>query len=48
MNGQPVQMPSPAVMKNNTTFVPLRFIAEALGAKLDWKTSNKLLAITRE
>lgn len=29
------------VIRNNRTFVPLRFVAEALGAEVDWDSSNQ-------
>jgi hypothetical protein len=48
VNGKQVQMPSAATMKNESTFVPLRFIAEALGAKLVWDDSTQAATITRE
>lgn len=48
LNGNPVQLASQVTKRNGTTFVPLRFIAEALGAKLEWKVDNKILTVTRD
>jgi uncharacterized protein YxeA len=36
INGKEVQMGAPADVMNNRTFVPIRFIAEALKQKVEW------------
>lgn len=36
VNGQLVSLDVPATIENGRTLVPLRFISEALGAKVDW------------
>lgn len=36
VNGQTKQMDTVALEKQNRTFVPLRFVSEALGAKVNW------------
>ncbi len=36
VNGRVVEMDQPTILKDNRTLVPLRFIAEAFGAKVDW------------
>ncbi|MCM3760968.1 stalk domain-containing protein [Alkalihalobacillus oceani] len=36
INGQLVSLDVPATIENGRTLVPLRFISEALGAKVDW------------
>ena len=36
VNGQTKQMDTVAQQKQNRTFVPLRFVSEALGAKVIW------------
>jgi len=48
VNGEEVTLDSPAVIKNGTTFVPLRFIAEALGAQVEWNGEYQMVTVTRE
>jgi len=36
VNGQPVSMEAPAFVANGRTMVPLRFMAETLGAQVSW------------
>lgn len=48
VNGQVVPMDVPAVMTNNRIMVPVRFIAEALGAKVTWDQVTKTAIITKE
>lgn len=36
MNGQPVEMPVAPELRGGYTYIPLRFVTEKLGAKLDW------------
>jgi Copper amine oxidase N-terminal domain. len=46
LNDVPVQLPSPAgvLSSNGSTYLPLRFISEAFGAKVEWvKTDGKIL-----
>jgi len=44
VNGQPVTLPVPPGTKRGTTFVPLRFVAESLGAQL--MVSGKKITIS--
>ncbi|CAN7515594.1 copper amine oxidase N-terminal domain-containing protein [Paenibacillus sp. LjRoot56] len=44
VNGQKTTLSTPPVLLNNTTMVPLRFIADALKADLTWNTED--LSIT--
>ena len=46
VNGQPVQLDSPAFAENNRTYLPLRFVAENLGAVVDWDASTQTVTIT--
>lgn len=46
VNGERVSLEVPAVIKNNRTFVPLRFVSENLGAKVDWIGETKTIKIT--
>jgi hypothetical protein len=45
-NGLPIQMSVPAQIINGRTMVPLRFISEALGAKVDWVNDTHTVVIT--
>ena len=47
VNGETRQMDAEAYINNGRTMTPIRFIAEALGAKVDWNTQNKVVTITR-
>lgn len=40
INGAEYTLEAPAVIKDNTTFVPLRFVMEALGADVEWDGEN--------
>jgi hypothetical protein len=40
VNGKEVQSDIPAIMVNGRTMVPLRFVSEALGAKVTWDEAN--------
>ncbi len=46
VNGTPYNLDQPAVIKNNRTFVPLRFVAEALGFKVLWNGKSKTITIS--
>lgn len=48
VNGEPKPLDSPVVMKNGTTFVPLRFIAEALGGRVEWDNGSRMVTIVKE
>lgn len=47
VNNQPVELDVPGRIINDRTLVPLRFISEALGAKVDWDGSARTVWITR-
>lgn len=36
---------APAELKNSRTFVPLRFVSESMGAKVDWDEQNRKVSI---
>ncbi|WP_342404215.1 stalk domain-containing protein [Brevibacillus sp. FSL K6-2834] len=44
--GQEITFDAAATLQNNRTFVPLRFVSEAYGAKVDWKATERLVLIT--
>lgn len=45
VNGKAVTLESPARLANGTTYVPLRFVAQALGEKVSWNAKNRLVAV---
>lgn len=46
VNGAPVTLDVPATVIDNRTLVPLRFISESLGLKVDWIEDSQLVQIT--
>ncbi|MDF2439718.1 MAG: hypothetical protein JWN98_702 [Abditibacteriota bacterium] len=46
LNGQPLALSQPAQLLRGSTFVPLRFVADALGAKVDWNEGTQTVFIT--
>jgi len=46
VNGHAVTLDVPPQVTDGTTMVPLRFLGQALGAKVDWQPQNELVAIT--
>lgn len=46
VNDSQVVLDSPAFIENNRTYVPVRFICEALGAQIDWNPDTKTISIT--
>jgi len=46
INGQSVNLDAAAVTKNGSTMVPLRFVAEASQADVDWDNSTRSVKIT--
>jgi hypothetical protein len=47
INGQPQQLDSPPFVVGSRTLVPLRFVAQALGAMVDFNNSNQTVVITQ-
>ena len=47
INGSPLQMDVPPMIVNGRTLAPLRAIFEALGAKVQWNTSDRSIVITK-
>ena len=48
VNGQPVRMDVPAMLRFGTTMVPLRFISESLDAQVGWSDFAQTVAITTD
>ncbi|MEI7025451.1 copper amine oxidase N-terminal domain-containing protein [Paenibacillus sp. y28] len=48
VNGKAVEMEAEAQIKEGTTFVPVRFIAEQLGGTVDWDGDLGMITIVRE
>ncbi|WP_025681496.1 stalk domain-containing protein [Paenibacillus massiliensis] len=47
-NGETIRLDVPAQSVKGSTFVPLRFVSESLGAKVNWNASNSTIEITTE
>ena len=45
VNGTPVQLDAPAFIEDGRTFLPVRFIAENLGATVTWNEANQSVTI---
>ena len=46
VNGAAIILDSPAFIENDRTYTPLRFIAEKLGAAVEWKPETQEVIIT--
>jgi hypothetical protein len=46
VSGNMVNLTSPPELKNGKTYVPLRFVSESLGAKVDWEPLARVITIT--
>lgn len=46
VNGEEVELDSPAFIENDRTYTPMRFIAEALNANVEWDDATKVVTIT--
>lgn len=45
INGLPYLLDTPAIIKNSRVFVPLRFVSESLGAKVNWDPTSQTISI---
>ena len=45
VNGEPVQLDAPAFITNGRTYLPVRFVAETLGAAVTWDAAAKTVTI---
>ncbi|UFJ41325.1 copper amine oxidase N-terminal domain-containing protein [Brevibacillus humidisoli] len=48
VDGKVVTFDAKAVIKNDRTFVPLRFVSESFGADVDWIADQRLVVITTD
>jgi len=48
VNGEIVELDSPAFIENDRTYTPVRFIAETLGVTVDWDEETQQVIITKE
>lgn len=48
INGTKIQLDVPAVIINERTLVPVRFIAESIGAEVKWDDKNQVVLISTE
>ena len=47
VNGENIQLDSAAFIENDRTYTPVRFIAEKLGAKVEWNEGSRTVLITK-
>lgn len=47
VNGEEVTVDSPVFIENERTYTPVRFIAENLGARVEWDGDNQKVTITK-
>lgn len=47
VNSQPKTLDTAAKIVNDRTFVPLRFVSESLGCKVDWDASSQTVTISK-
>ena len=45
VDGQPVALDQPAISVQGRTMVPLRFLGESLGVKVDWLPADRTVAL---
>jgi hypothetical protein len=48
VNGTSVKLDAKVQSRDGTSYVPLKFIADALGAKVHWEPSNSTITLTRD
>ena len=48
LDGQVKQMDTEALLSENRTFVPARYVAEAFGATVEWRSATRTVSITIE
>ncbi|GKX31183.1 hypothetical protein SH1V18_36630 [Vallitalea longa] len=48
INNQTQDMDTQAILKDSRTYVPVRFVSEAMGASVEWDNTNSIVSITLE
>ncbi|MGW9526966.1 N-acetylmuramoyl-L-alanine amidase [Paenibacillus terrae] len=48
VNGKTVNLDAPPVLRGNSTMVPLRFVGEQMGLKVDWNNNNKSVNLSQK
>ena len=48
VNGVETKLTTAARIKNNRTYIPIRFVAENMGAKVNWDGENRTIYINKE
>ena len=46
-NSKEIALDSPAFIENNRTYLPVRFIVENLGAKVEWVAETRQIIVTK-
>jgi peptidoglycan DL-endopeptidase LytE len=46
INGQPVSLDSSVMIRNDRTYVPIRFVAESVGKHVQWDDNRNIVSIT--
>ena len=47
VNGKTVELDAPAFIQNGRTYMPVRFVAEKLGATVDWDSATSTATLTK-
>ncbi|MDY8021360.1 N-acetylmuramoyl-L-alanine amidase [Paenibacillus polymyxa] len=48
VNGKTVSLDAPPVLRGNSTMVPLRFVGEQMGLKVDWNNNSKSVNLSQK
>ncbi|MBU9706656.1 N-acetylmuramoyl-L-alanine amidase family protein [Paenibacillus sp. AK121] len=48
VNGKTVSLDAPPVLRGSSTMVPLRFVGEQMGLKVDWNNQNKSVNLSQK
>ncbi len=48
VNGKSVALGTAASIKNNRTYVPIRFVSENMGAEVSWDDTKKIVSISKD
>lgn len=47
VNGEKIELDSPSFVENDRTYLPIRFVSEKLGAKVEWEEKTQTVTITK-